>query len=112
MIAVIDNGMYGTIRMHQEREYPTKRVHGTELKNPDFAALRPRVRGASPARRSTSTGGVRAGAARGARCATGRRSSTCGCDADVITSRTTLAAIRAKALERAAGDRAGGKPTP
>src|SRR5476649_1341157 len=37
VIAVIDNGMYGTIRMHQEREYPT-RVHGTELKNPDFAA--------------------------------------------------------------------------
>jgi acetolactate synthase-1/2/3 large subunit len=34
---VVDNGMYGTIRMHQEREYPT-RVHGTELKNPDFAA--------------------------------------------------------------------------
>ncbi|HEX9521630.1 MAG TPA: thiamine pyrophosphate-binding protein [Reyranella sp.] len=37
VIAVIDNGMYGTIRMHQEREYPT-RVYGTELKNPDFAA--------------------------------------------------------------------------
>jgi len=37
VIAVIDNGMFGTIRMHQEREYPT-RVHGTELKNPDFAA--------------------------------------------------------------------------
>ena len=37
VIAVIDNGMYGTIRMHQEREYPT-RVVGTELKNPDFAA--------------------------------------------------------------------------
>jgi len=34
---VVDNGMYGTIRMHQEREYPT-RVHGTELRNPDFAA--------------------------------------------------------------------------
>ena len=29
--------MYGTIRMHQEREYPG-RVSGTELKNPDFAA--------------------------------------------------------------------------
>jgi acetolactate synthase-1/2/3 large subunit len=29
--------MFGTIRMHQEREYPT-RVHGTELRNPDFAA--------------------------------------------------------------------------
>jgi acetolactate synthase-1/2/3 large subunit len=30
--------MYGTIRMHQERDYPS-RVIGTELKNPDFAAL-------------------------------------------------------------------------
>ena len=37
VIVVVDNGMYGTIRMHQEREYPT-RVHGTDLKNPDFAA--------------------------------------------------------------------------
>ncbi|HTR58530.1 MAG TPA: thiamine pyrophosphate-binding protein [Casimicrobiaceae bacterium] len=35
---VIDNGMYGTIRMHQEREYPG-RVYATELLNPDFAAL-------------------------------------------------------------------------
>jgi len=34
---VVDNGMYGTIRMHQEREYPG-RVSGTALKNPDFAA--------------------------------------------------------------------------
>ncbi len=34
---VVNNGMYGTIRMHQEREYP-ERVSGTELKNPDFAA--------------------------------------------------------------------------
>jgi acetolactate synthase I/II/III large subunit len=35
---VVNNGMYGTIRMHQEREYPA-RISGTELKNPDFAAL-------------------------------------------------------------------------
>ncbi|MBS7701011.1 MULTISPECIES: thiamine pyrophosphate-binding protein [unclassified Chelatococcus] len=35
---VVNNGMYGTIRMHQEREYPT-RVSGTELHNPDFAML-------------------------------------------------------------------------
>jgi len=35
---VINNGMYGTIRMHQEREYPA-RVYGTSLVNPDFAAL-------------------------------------------------------------------------
>jgi acetolactate synthase-1/2/3 large subunit len=34
---VVNNGMYGTIRMHQEREYPG-RVFGTELRNPDFAA--------------------------------------------------------------------------
>jgi acetolactate synthase-1/2/3 large subunit len=35
---VVNNGMYGTIRMHQERDYPA-RVIGTELQNPDFAAL-------------------------------------------------------------------------
>jgi acetolactate synthase-1/2/3 large subunit len=34
---IVDNGMYGTIRMHQEREYPG-RVSATKLKNPDFAA--------------------------------------------------------------------------
>jgi acetolactate synthase-1/2/3 large subunit len=35
---IVNNQMYGTIRMHQERDYPS-RVIGTELKNPDFAAL-------------------------------------------------------------------------
>ena len=34
---VVDNGSYGTIRMHQERDYPS-RVEATDLKNPDFAA--------------------------------------------------------------------------
>ena len=38
IIIIIDNGMYATIRMHQERQYPN-RVIGTDLKNPDFAAL-------------------------------------------------------------------------
>ena len=38
VFVVIDNGMYGTIRMHQERNYPA-RVHGTDLVNPDFVAL-------------------------------------------------------------------------
>ncbi len=37
IVLVIDNRMYGTIRMHQEREFPG-RVSATELKNPDFAA--------------------------------------------------------------------------
>jgi acetolactate synthase-1/2/3 large subunit len=38
LVLVIDNGAYGTIRMHQEREYPA-RLSGTTLVNPDFAAL-------------------------------------------------------------------------
>lgn len=38
LVLVIDNGVYGTIRMHQEREYPA-RISGTTLHNPDFAAL-------------------------------------------------------------------------
>src|SRR5688500_18511686 len=37
VIIVVNNGMYGTIRMHQERENPG-RVHATTLVNPDFAA--------------------------------------------------------------------------
>jgi acetolactate synthase-1/2/3 large subunit len=38
IVLVIDNGMYGTIRMHQERTYPG-RPSATKLVNPDFAAL-------------------------------------------------------------------------
>ncbi len=38
IVIISNNGMYGTIRMHQEREHPG-RISGTELKNPDFAAL-------------------------------------------------------------------------
>jgi len=38
VIVIVNNGMYGTIRMHQEREYPG-RVVGTRLVNPDFAAF-------------------------------------------------------------------------
>ena len=38
LVILVDNGAYGTIRMHQEREFPG-RVSGTGLANPDFAAL-------------------------------------------------------------------------
>lgn len=38
LVVLVDNGAYGTIRMHQEREFP-ERVSGTSLHNPDFAAL-------------------------------------------------------------------------
>jgi acetolactate synthase-1/2/3 large subunit len=38
IVIILNNGMYGTIRMHQERHYPG-RTMATDLKNPDFAAL-------------------------------------------------------------------------
>jgi acetolactate synthase-1/2/3 large subunit len=38
IVVLVDNGTYGTIRMHQEREFP-ERISGTSLHNPDFAAL-------------------------------------------------------------------------
>ena len=41
IVLLLDNGMFGTIRMHQEREYPTNvgGNSGTRLHNPDFCAL-------------------------------------------------------------------------
>ena len=98
---VVDNGSYGTIRMHQEREYPG-RVSGSDLFNPDFAALaraygwnagfadrteqfEPLLREALAADRPTLLH---------LRLAT-----------DVITSRTTLSAIRAAALARGSQSR-------
>ena len=38
ILVVMNNGIHGTIRMHQERDYPG-RVIATDLVNPDFAAL-------------------------------------------------------------------------
>jgi acetolactate synthase-1/2/3 large subunit len=38
IMLVLNNGMYGSIRMHQERHFPG-RVSGSDLHNPDFAAL-------------------------------------------------------------------------
>ena len=73
VVIVVDNGMYGTIRMHQEREHPG-RVSGTALRNPDFAALA-RAYGAFGARVETTeefAPGLRGGAG----LAAGRRSST------------------------------------
>ena len=37
VVVIVNNGIHGTIRMHQERDYPG-RVVATDLKNPDFAA--------------------------------------------------------------------------
>jgi len=91
VVIVVDNGTYGTIRMHQEREYPG-RVSGSDLGNPDFAALA-RAYGWFAGERVSTTGGFEPAlkAALGA----GRPALIhLKLDADVITSRTTLTRIR------------------
>jgi acetolactate synthase I/II/III large subunit len=92
---VVNNGMYGTIRMHQEREYPG-RVSGTELKNPDFAALA-RAYGLHgeivEKTADFATAFERAWNAKTASLIELR------IDPEAITTRTTLSAIRAAALK-------------
>ncbi len=91
---VVNNGLYGTIRMHQEREYPG-RVFATELKNPDFAAYA-RAFGAHGETVETTEQFAPAY----------ERASKSGkpalielrIDADAITPATTLSAVREKAL--------------
>jgi acetolactate synthase-1/2/3 large subunit len=93
---VVDNGSYGTIRMHQEREYPG-RVSGSDLFNPDFAALAQAY--GWLAQRVDSTAGFEPAFA--AALAADRPTLIhLRLDADVITSRTTLAAIRKAARRR------------
>ncbi len=99
VVVVVDNGSYGTIRMHQEREYPG-RVSGSDIGNPDFAALA-RAYGWWASARIDDTAGFEPAF---------REALACGrpalihlrLDADVSTSRTTLHAIRAAAEKRAA----------
>jgi acetolactate synthase-1/2/3 large subunit len=91
---VVDNGTYGTIRMHQEREYPG-RVSGSDLYNPDFVALAQAY--GWQAERVEATAGFEPAFARAL--ATGRPTLIhVKLSADVITSRTTLTAIRQSAL--------------
>ena len=63
IVIVCDNASYGTIRMHQEREYPG-RVFATDLRNPDFAAYARAFGGFGVRRREDRgfSGGVRGGA--------------------------------------------------
>jgi acetolactate synthase-1/2/3 large subunit len=93
---VVDNGSYGTIRMHQEREYPG-RVSGSDLFNPDFAALA-RAYGWQAHRVDTTAQFEPAFAA--AMAAERPTLIHVKLDTDVITSRTTLGAIRESALRR------------
>ncbi len=98
VVLVINNGMYGTIRMHQERHYPG-RVIATDLRNPDFvayaqsygahAALVERTDEFAPAFEAALVAGKPA-------------LLELRTDPDAITPRTTLRAIRAQAQAHAA----------
>ena len=96
IIVVVNNSSYGTIRMHQEREYPG-RVSATDLVNPDFAVLA-RSYGfhAEILEKTEDIDGTldRALAVEGAVLI------ECRIDTDAISPRTTLGAIRARAIER------------
>lgn len=97
---VVDNGTYGTIRMHQEREYPG-RVSGSDLFNPDFAALAQAYgwRAARVARTEDFESALREALAHPEQPTLLHLK----LDADVSTSRSTLSAIREAARQRLAG---------
>jgi acetolactate synthase-1/2/3 large subunit len=93
---VVNNGMYGTIRMHQEREYPG-RISGTELRNPDFAAFARAFGGHGEVVETTDQFAPAFERAR----ASGKPAVIeLKIDPDAITTSTTLSAIRKQALER------------
>jgi acetolactate synthase-1/2/3 large subunit len=94
VVLVVNNGMYGTIRMHQEREYPT-RVFGTDLKNPDFALLA-RAYGAFGA--TVRTQAEFAPALTAALAHDGPALIEIQVDPEALTPRATLAEIRSQAL--------------
>jgi len=96
IVLVVNNGMYGTVRMHQEREYP-ERVSGTELKNPDFAAYARAFGGHGEVVESTVDFAPAFERARNS----GKPSIIeLRIDPEAITTATTLAKIRALALAR------------
>ncbi len=92
---VVNNGLYGTIRMHQEREYPG-RVYGTELRNPDFAAYARAFggHGETVERTAEFAPAYQRAAASGKPAIIELR-----IDPDAITPATTLSAIRERAFK-------------
>jgi acetolactate synthase-1/2/3 large subunit len=98
IIVLLDNGMFGTIRMHQEREYPTK-ISGTALRNPDFCALA-RAYGYA-AERVTETAQFEGALLRALAADTGTLIEI-PFDPEVITTRGTLSTIRKAAQARGA----------
>ena len=96
IVVVCDNGIYGTIRMHQEREFPG-RVSATTLRNPDFSAYARAFGGFGVAVERTADFGAAFEAAR----QSGLPSIIhLKIDPEAITPTATLTAIREKALAR------------
>ena len=92
LVILVDNGAYGTIRMHQERDYPD-RVSATRLSNPDFAKLAEAFGGW--ATRVESTADFAPALARAME-RTGIRLLHCITDVEVITNQTTITKLHAR----------------
>jgi acetolactate synthase-1/2/3 large subunit len=89
---VVKHGFYGTIRMHQERDYP-KRISATQLSNPDFAALTRAYGGWAETVEKTADF---APALDRAMAEKGIRLIHCKTDVEQITNATTISKIRAR----------------
>ena len=98
-VVIADNGLYGTIRMHQEREYPG-RISASELRNPDFCAYARAFGGfgAAVARTEDFPAAFKAAQASGKPAII-----RLAIDPEAITPVTTLAKIRAKSLAEKGG---------
>ena len=93
LIVLVDNGSYGTIRMHQERDYP-ERLSATDLRNPDFAALARAYGGwAETVERTEEFGPALSRALQ----QSGIRLLHVKTDVEVISNQTTISALRDKA---------------
>jgi acetolactate synthase I/II/III large subunit len=94
VVIIADNGIYGTIRMHQEREYPG-RISATDLRNPDFSAYARAFGGfgASVERTEDFPAAFQEAQASGKPSIIRLK-----IDPEAITPMTTLAKIRAKSL--------------
>ena len=95
LVIVVDNGSYGTIRMHQERDYP-ERLSATDLTNPDFAALARAYGGWAETVERTEDFAPALSRAQERR---GIRLLHVKTDVEVISNQTTISAIREKARD-------------
>ena len=92
LVILVDNGAYGTIRMHQEREYPA-RISATALANPDFAKLAEAYGGWAARVETTDAFAPALDAAMQRK---GIRLIHCVTDVEVISNATTIAKLRAR----------------